>query len=163
MKMAIADVAYSLSNVNSFNGHLGQYSTAQHSCLVSDLLGGSYCGLMHDGHEAICGDVSTPVKNALNLLGNGVWREFENAIAKRFCHYWGVTFPFPEEVHKADHLSRRIEVASLASNEMKTSLRKLGLEPLYNEWMIQEVWTPDRAFNEFMDRFNKLGPTGRVR
>jgi len=162
--MTIAEVAHSLSGVNSFNGHLGQYSTAQHSCLVSDMLGGSYCGLMHDGHEAICGDVSTPVKNALNLLGNGVWREFENAIAKRFCHYWGVTFPFPEAVHKADHLSRRIEVASLASNEMKASLRKLGLEPLYDiEWMIQEVWTPDRAFSEFMDRFNKLGPTGRVR
>ena len=88
MKMTIVEVAHSLSIVNSFNGHIGQYSTAQHSCLVSDLLGGSYCGLMHDGHEAICGDVSTPVKNALNLLGNGVWREFENAIAKRFCHYW---------------------------------------------------------------------------
>lgn len=119
---------------------------------------------MHDAHESVIGDVATPVKNALNLIGKGVWREFEFGMAKRFAHNWGFCFPLPDAVHEADRTALRIEVASLASNEMKASLRKLGLEPLYDiEWMIQEVWTPDRAFSEFMDRFNKLGPTGRVR
>jgi 5'-deoxynucleotidase YfbR-like HD superfamily hydrolase len=117
---------------------------------------------MHDAVESITGDVPTPVKNSLNLIGNGVWRNFEFAITKRMSHYWGYTFPFPHTVHEADRTALRIEVASLASNEMKTSLRKLGVEPLYDaRWMIQEVWTADRAYAEFMRRFDAYGPTGR--
>ena len=117
---------------------------------------------MHDSWESVIGDVATPVKNALNLLGNGVWREFENGMAKRFANNWRFCFPLPQAVHDADRTALRIEVASLSSNEMKTSMRKSGIEPLYSpEWLIQEVWTPDRSFREFMDRFDKYGPTGR--
>lgn len=141
---------------------MGQYSVAQHSCLVCDLLGGSYTGLMHDSWESVIGDVATPVKNALNLIGNGVWRDFEFSMAKRFAHNWGFCFPLPDVVHEADRTALRIEVAYLASNEMKTSMRKAGVEPLYNaEFAIQEVWTPDRSFSEFMSRFQTYGPTGR--
>ena len=161
-KLPIVDIAQSLSHINRFTGHMGQYSVAQHSCLVCDLLGGSYTGLMHDSWESVIGDVATPVKNALNLLGNGVWREFEFGMAKRFAHNWGFCFPLPDVVHEADRTALRIEVASLASNEMKTAMRKAGVEPLYDpQWLIQEVWDPDRSFREFMDRFDTYGPTGR--
>lgn len=118
---------------------------------------------MHDSWESAIGDVATPVKNALNLLGNGVWRDFEFGMAKRFAHNWGFCFPLPDVVHEADRMALRIEVASLASNEMKTAMRKAGVEPLYDpDWIIQEIWTPEKSFNEFMERFDRFGPTGRV-
>lgn len=162
IKIPIEDVAWSLANINRFNGHVGRYSVAQHSCLVSDILGGSFCGLMHDGPESITGDIQTPVKNALNLIGNGIWREFENGITKRFCYHWGVTFPYPQQVHEADALALRIEVACLMRPEAKAAFMKAGIEPLYgSEHTIHEVWSEDRAFTEFMERFDALGPTAR--
>lgn len=160
--MSLEEMVTSLCHVHSFNGHLGLYTTAQHSCLVCDLLGGSYYGLMHDIHEAITGDAATPVKNAINLLGNGAWTTFEESIAKTVRHNWGVTHPLPVKVKKADHTARLIEIASLATNTAKAEFYKLGYEPLNSkEWMIREVWSADRAYEEFMVRFDLYGPTGR--
>lgn len=152
----------SLTYINRFTGNMGAYTVAQHSCLVSDILGGSYNALLHDAHESIVGDVSTPIKNALNLAGNNVWRDFEHGIAKSFRLHWGVTNPLPPQVKEADHMAMRIEVASLATNYAKSSYMKMGVEPLYNtKWHIQDVWSPDRSYREFMERFEKLGPLGR--
>lgn len=66
------DIAAGLAKICRFSGHTTAfYSVAQHCCLVADTLPPwqRLHGLLHDAHEAVLGDVTTPVKNALWLLG----------------------------------------------------------------------------------------------
>ena len=65
----INDIAHALSNICRFTGHVRDfYSVAQHSLLVSHLVGGSprmrMLGLLHDASEAYLGDVSSPLKHS---------------------------------------------------------------------------------------------------
>lgn len=67
----IGDVAHALARINRFSGHaLVEYSVAQHSLLVVELLRGYGVtspavllqGLVHDAPEAYLGDVVAPLK-----------------------------------------------------------------------------------------------------
>lgn len=81
----ITVIAHSLSHINRFNGHTFRpYSVAEHSLLVCDIVAaqGLDChaqmlALLHDAHEALCGDVAAPVKQALGMR----WRELESSLA----------------------------------------------------------------------------------
>ena len=75
-------VAHALAQINRFTGHASRpYSVAEHSLLVCDIVASTGLGchaqmaaLLHDAHEAITGDVATPVKWALGTA----WLMFEN-------------------------------------------------------------------------------------
>jgi hypothetical protein len=83
---------------------------------------------------------------------------------KSFRLHWGVPVHLPNTVKEADTLALRIELASLASNKMKASFMRLGIEPLYGSaFHIHDVWSADRSYREFMTRFELLGPSGRKR
>lgn len=78
----IGAVAHSLAQINRFCGHAHRpYSVAEHSLLVSDLLMDTYgplaalAGLMHDAHEALIGDCTSPVKAEMRRLASA--RSFE--------------------------------------------------------------------------------------
>jgi hypothetical protein len=61
----IEDIAQGLSNQCRFTGQvLAFYSTAQHSCHASDMApeAHKFEALMHDAHEAVVGDMATPMK-----------------------------------------------------------------------------------------------------
>lgn len=72
----IASVAHALAQINRFTGHASRpYSVAEHSLLVSEIIaqaGGGIlaqlAGLMHDAHEIICGDCSSPMKAEMRQL-----------------------------------------------------------------------------------------------
>jgi hypothetical protein len=78
----IAEIAWSLAHINRYTGHTCRaYSVAEHSLLVADYahaIGANKIAellcLMHDAHECIVGDVSSPVKQ---MLGSG-WKVFEH-------------------------------------------------------------------------------------
>ena len=86
----LGEIGHSLAHINRFTGHACRaYSVAEHSLLVADMAvqdGHGYmveiCALMHDAHESITGDVSTPVKQ---MLGNA-WARFENAQQHALMH-----------------------------------------------------------------------------
>ncbi|MCV2423380.1 hypothetical protein LNV47_22590 [Paucibacter sp. DJ4R-1] len=72
----IASVAHALAQINRFTGHACRpYSVAEHSLLVSEIIaqaGGGIlaqlAGLMHDAHEIICGDCTSPMKAEMRQL-----------------------------------------------------------------------------------------------
>lgn len=81
----IMDIAWALSQINRFTGHaLRPYSVAEHSLLVAEICErehqldahGLMAALLHDAHEAYCGDLSSPGKQ---VLGNA-WHDFERRL-----------------------------------------------------------------------------------
>ncbi len=93
--LTLTDIATSLSRLPRFLGATRgahPYSVAQHLCHVADVMAerqhGAFvqiAGLLHDAHEALMGDIPTPVKHA---LGGHVVQELEArlqaALARRF-------------------------------------------------------------------------------
>ena len=83
----IEDIAHALAQINRFTGHAARpYSVAEHSMLVCEIVRakGLNChaqllALLHDAHEAYCGDVASPIKAVLGTA----WLQFENALAHR--------------------------------------------------------------------------------
>ena len=100
--LTLHDTAWALAQTNQFTGRARwPYSVASHSLLVAQILVRElptevdarpelpYWGLMHDAHEAVVGDVSSPVKWAMRQLGLR-WDEFDETwrshYEKRFCY-----------------------------------------------------------------------------
>jgi uncharacterized protein len=90
----IHEIANSLAQINRFNGHASRpYSVAEHSLLVADLAQQEgvppivqLAALMHDAHESITGDISSPVKWTVGLA----WEVFEHRIAAEFHNAFGL-------------------------------------------------------------------------
>jgi hypothetical protein len=79
---SLSEIAHSLAHINRYNGHASRpYSVAEHSLLCADIARDQFdadaCGqlaaLMHDAHESITGDATSPTKQALGAA----WAEFE--------------------------------------------------------------------------------------
>lgn len=78
-------IAHSLAQINRFSGHASRpYSVAEHSVLVSDIVDmqghsplAQLAALMHDAHECLCGDATSPVKWSLGTP----WLALENPLA----------------------------------------------------------------------------------
>ena len=82
-KLSFEEIAFSLAQINRFTGHCSRpYSVAEHSLLVAGTALRVFnaptivqlAALMHDAHECICGDASSPVKE---MLGDS-WAHFES-------------------------------------------------------------------------------------
>lgn len=90
----INDIAYSLSNINRFNGHsMRPISVAEHSLMVCEIAerhfqikcpAGLLATLLHDAHEYLIGDVSTPVKALLGEDFKAFELRFQRLVLKHF-------------------------------------------------------------------------------
>lgn len=92
------DIAHHLSQINRYCGAaVRPISVAEHSLLVCEIaerdLGvrspaALQCFLLHDAHEAILGDITSPVKLTLSRLDNGalhiVEQQLQAAVMARF-------------------------------------------------------------------------------
>lgn len=85
--ISLLDIAAALAKINRWGGHTSRlYSVAEHSVRTSLLMEREHaignptalmCGLMHDAHEAYTGDMGTPHKDLLNIIGNNAWHRWE--------------------------------------------------------------------------------------
>lgn len=121
--ICIEDIAHHLAQLPRFCGatHV-PYSVAQHSLLVSFILecrgatpATALAGLMHDAHEAYIGDISTPVKHAINLASGtlgGAWRMFERTHAHAVAAHFGLSTAMTSralDIHWADLCALALE------------------------------------------------------
>lgn len=150
-KIEIEDIAHALSNICRFTGHSSKfYSVAQHSVAVSLVIEPRYAlyGLLHDAAEAFIGDVSSPLKS---LLPD--YKEIEFRVEKAILSRFGLAYPMPLEVKRADLIM------------LSTEQRDL-LPPHDDEWeVIKNVKAlsekiiplePSEAKKLFLQRFYEL-------
>ena len=118
------DIAHSLSFLNRFNGHTSQpYSVAQHSLLVAEILGmkGESAevqtwGLLHDGAEAYLGDVIPQLKSRMVFTFSPYqvsFREVEAKLQMAIAERFGLCWPMPRAVKKADQIALANEIMEL--------------------------------------------------
>jgi uncharacterized protein len=96
----IEDIIHSLALINRFNGAAKfPYSVAQHSLYVASLLPDELKlnGLLHDAAEAYVGDMVSPLKKIMSE-----YKEVEANISRVVADVFGLLYPEPLEVKKAD-------------------------------------------------------------
>ena len=128
-----SDYLMALSNQCRFNGHVPEfYSVLQHSLVVSLLaqLAGEpayvqRAALMHDVHEAYCGDVASPQKAYIEG-----WQDYEDAVQKNVAFQIGV--PAPNSSRVLDETVRRYDLQALALENIH--LRHRDDIPLQYDW-----------------------------
>ena len=115
----LEDIIHSLSLINRFNGAAKfPYSVAQHSLYVASLLPPELKlhGLLHDAPEAYVGDMVSPLKKIMSQ-----YKEVEANISRVVANVFGLSYPAPAEVKKAD-------LAVLSAE------REQVLNPSYGPW-----------------------------
>jgi uncharacterized protein len=161
----IEEAAHSIARINRFTGHTDTqdgYSVAQHCCLVAVHLPEQwqYDGLVHDLHESIIGDISSPVKWAIEYLGGGdalhrLDTMHMDAIAKRWPSPHG---PLSREGHAA--------VVEADRRALMTENRDLRGGKQARPWAIDVKpyddchvvpWSASLAEATYLDWFDRLG------
>lgn len=115
--VSLLDIAHSLSRLQRWNGHTAQpYTVAEHSLLVADIMERRHgvrspvtllAGLMHDAHEYLTGDLSTPMKQ---LIGPA-WTREETRIQCAVLERFGLL----EEFRRHHHIIKSADLAALAT------------------------------------------------
>lgn len=150
----ILDISHALSMLSRFNGHCKKfYSVGEHSVLVSKIIDQKYAlhGLLHDGAESFCGDITSPLKPHLSN-----YQAIENRISEVIYEKFNckITKESEEAVKLADNIALITEAESLFG-EGKSSLfiRQQGIEPLN----VKIDPLPPRVVEHlFLDRFYEI-------
>ncbi len=121
----MTDIALALSQIPRFNGHTSRFwSGADHSLLVHQLMGEDtaaplrLAALLHDGHEAFMGDMTSPMHVALGTLSGEAFAAVVE-MKERFDRSIEIAFALPAgillhpAIKAADRLALAIEVDQL--------------------------------------------------
>ena len=127
-------VAPSLAHVCRWTGHTrSHYSIAQHQVIASYLavsdLALELC--VHDVHEGVTGDISSPMKRMINVLaGWKLIRQIEEKIDLVVEKVYNVRLiPANEEIHYVDLICARLEAIHNVKVPLSKLDKHLGPEP----------------------------------
>jgi uncharacterized protein len=157
--LEIEDIAHALSNLCRWTGHSEKfYSVAQHCVLVSANLPShpQLEGLMHDASEAYLSDLSRPVKHAPGL--GEVYRQAEKKIEEAIAMKFDLPKDTSPEIKMVDNRLLYTEARDLMKNltwSSDSAKQNETEEPNYLAITI-EPWSPERAKQEFLQRFYLL-------
>jgi hypothetical protein len=143
----IEDVAHHLSLLNRWAGATSEpMNVAQHSCIVSDLMGGSIEGLMHDAQEYMWHDITRPFKSIMPD-----YKDIEDAAQASMARYFGYVNPSKlPDVHHYDDMALAQEMRDIC----------VPFETMYvfpkppEEKLVPWDWK--RSKGEFLDRWRML-------
>lgn len=172
----MACIAHSLANTNRFVGHARRpYSVAEHSLLVCEILEREagvrdphvlMAGLLHDAHEAYCGDMSAPMKDLLRdacarLNIPSVWDAAERRLQANVLAFFGAADAMARHarlIHTADMIALSCERRDMLPASGPAWPVTIEHPPLSwvnlfaHDGMGWQDW--ERAFR---DRFDELG------
>ena len=158
------DVVYSLAHINRFAGHVGEYSVAQHCVLVSENLphGAKPYGLLHDAHEFVTGDITTPAARALAAIADrwagGLAGSYVSAAIKALksnidsaIHIAAdLTWPIPQEIAEAVHIADQRALMTEARDLMAPAPASWGYDHVVPFSETIERWPADKALARYM-------------
>lgn len=155
----IQDVAFALSNICRFGGHVPFYSVAEHSCHVSDACPPALKmqGLLHDATEAFLGDMVRPLKQQMpeyKIAEDALWM----VIARRFDLPYNLS-PTIKDLDNRAMLAERNHLMEAGDNTRNWYWDHAGMEPLPCRI---RCWSPEISRREFMSRFRLLTETASV-
>lgn len=157
------DVAHGLALKCRYTGQCEFFfSVAQHSVLMSDYLASleysivdQRWALMHDASEAYLPDVASPLKSHIHGF-----RDIEDRLLRVIGERFGLSWPKAKFISYVDDLFYWVERRVLLKDV------PWRIPPREHEAQILEMieavpiihWTPERAEQEFWERFTKLFP-----
>lgn len=148
-EIKIDDIAWSLARSNRFVGHTrGEpYSTAEHCVRASYLVAPELAlvTLLHDAAEYAISDLNGRLKP---LLPD--YKRIEHRIERAIAAKYGLSFPFPPEVKRADLVMLATEQRDL---RYKGDWQDLPYHPLT---IRIKPWPWKKAYREFLKRFHQL-------
>lgn len=161
--LTLTDIATGLSRLARFNGATRgpyPYTVAQHSCLVADILAErrhthtlQKAGLLHDAHEALCGDIISPVKAALgHHVVHALERRLQVALSARFG--LGPLIWCQPAIQQADADALATERRDLMARPA-WPWPEANAEPL--DWIAIEPWSEARAHSNWLRAAHRLG------
>ena len=151
----IHDIAHALSMQCRFSGHCRTfYSVAEHAVRVSRHVSpaNALWGLLHDAAEAYLTDLPRPVKQVMPEF-----QAFEDQLLQAVAHRFGLTWPLPDEVVRADCELLATEARDLMGPPPDSW--GLGVDPLPGKIV---PWSAAVAEQRFLERFDELCATGRA-
>lgn len=154
----IEDIAHALANLGRFTGHTRTfYSVAQHSVLASLIVPAedALAALLHDAPEAYLGDVAKPLKE---LLPD--YRAIEERLERSLFAQFGVPYPLPASVKRADRIMLATEKRDLmpahdrACGSDEWALIA-GIEPLADRIVPMPPWAAKQLFLARLDELTE--------
>jgi hypothetical protein len=162
--ISVQEVAYALSHINRFTGHaLRPISVAEHSLMVSEIVEREFgvrsaavllAALMHDAHEAITGDLSSPMKQ---LIGPA-WYEAENRIQHEVLQGFGLLTAFNTShsvIKRADLMALSAERQQLMPGDDVWPCQITHPAPDWVRYSSSD-FTPDDWRMAFLGRYEEL-------
>lgn len=147
---SIEDIAHNLSRICRFNGSIHKhYSVAQHSVIVSHVVPEKYAlsGLLHDMSESFVGDLCSPLKQLMKE-----YKKFEIKVEKYMFGKMGIPFPMHSSIKLADLQVLAAEIRDLQPHASDWS-GLAEIEPYHKKIV---PWSAEKAYNEFMKRYEQL-------
>lgn len=169
----IESLAHQLAQINRYTGATRRpYSVAEHSLLCADLAADAghsplvqLCCLLHDAHEAITGDMASPVKWHLREA----WAAFENPHAhtlRQHFHLLTAFVAYRRVIHHCDLVALATERRELLPYDPDINAPWPVIDtpgqqvpaadgyPLNSLWREQHHWTEWR--DAFLQRYHAL-------
>lgn len=164
----IISIAWALAQTNRFGGHAARpYSVAEHSLLVREIaereLGitdphGLLAALMHDAHEAYCGDMHTPGKGCID--GWLAWEAHWEHLIRRCFGLFTASAVYRAAIKRADLIALATERRDLVNSTATTPWPVLaGVAPV--DWVdLNDRTRRDMRWDEWrglwLDEYNAL-------
>lgn len=174
------DIAAHLARLCRFAGAtVSHYSVAQHSVLTADLLAGhgpvtQLYGLLHDAHEYVFGDITTPVRNLIRSAAWGInmpgaldpitelTRDVDAAIHARAGLVWPLPAATANLIRLADARALATEIRDVCTDPRQADRLAFGELPAPMRGAIKP-WPWIKAEEKFLEKLDDLTTLAGIR